>query len=78
MKLPKLEIKKFDRDPSIWTTFIDCFTSAIHENNELSNMQKIIYLQNLTTGPAAATIAGFLLSNSNYKKERTEDIKTVI
>ena len=68
VKLPKLEIKKFDGDPSNWTTFIDCFTSAIHENDELSNVQKMIYLQNLTTGPAAATIAGFSLSNNNYKE----------
>ena len=38
IKLPKLELKKFNGDPLKWRTFADTFESAIHKNSNISNV----------------------------------------
>ena len=65
VKLPKLEIKPFAGQPENWHEFWDSFNCTIHQS-DISNVQKMTYLKNLVIGSAAATIAGFKLSNENY------------
>ena len=67
VKLPRIELKKFNGDPLQWKTFIDTFKSAIHENSTLTEVEKMNYLKSLLTGPAEETINGISLSNDNYK-----------
>ena len=38
--LPKLDIEKFDGDVIDWSSFWDQFSSAIHENDSLSEINK--------------------------------------
>ena len=66
-KLPKLEIQKFGGDASQWFTFWDNFVASIHNNEELSDVERFSYLKGLLTGPAAATVAGLALTESNYQ-----------
>ena len=66
-KLPKLEIQKFGGDACQWFTFWDNFTASIHNNQELSNVERFSYLKGLLTGPAAATVAGLALTEANYQ-----------
>ena len=66
-KLPKLILPKFTGDPTKWTTFWDSFSSAIHANDELNEVDKFQYLKSLLEGCAAETISGLPLSSSNYK-----------
>ena len=52
-KLPKLILPKFTGDPTKWTTFWDSFSSAIHANDELNEVDKFQYLKSLLEGCAA-------------------------
>ena len=67
MKLPKLTMKKFNGDPLKYKSFIDSFNCAIHQNNDLSEIEKMTYLLNLVEGDAEQAIKGLQLSNENYK-----------
>jgi len=44
-KLPKLEMRRFNGQPTEWQAFIDCFDSAVHSNPKLSNIDKMNYLK---------------------------------
>lgn len=65
-KLPKLEVRKFNGKLEEWQEFWDSFNSAIHENDDLSDVDKFTYLKGLITGSAKAAIAGFALTAVNY------------
>ena len=45
-RLPKLSLPKF-RDVTKWSTFWDSFQSAIHDNREISKVDKFNYLNSL-------------------------------
>ena len=62
-----LEIQKFGGDASQWFTFWDNSVASIHNNEELSDVERFSYLKGLLTGPAAATVAGLTLTESNYQ-----------
>ena len=40
VKLPTLNIQKFDGDPLLWQSFIDSFESSVHSRTDLSPVQK--------------------------------------
>ena len=67
-KLPKLEIKKIAGNPGEWVTFWDSFQSAIHTNEQLTDMQKFQYLKMYVDKTAVDTISGLQLTSSNYKQ----------
>ncbi|XP_057299452.1 uncharacterized protein LOC130630071 [Hydractinia symbiolongicarpus] len=70
IKLPKLELKKFNGDPLQWKSFDESFECAIHENESLSSVEKLTYLTNLLSGSAEQTISGLSLCNENYEIAR--------
>ena len=43
-KLPKLTLKRFAGDPIQWHAFWDSFSAAVHENVEVSKVDKFNYL----------------------------------
>ena len=65
-RLPKLEVRKFNGKVHEWQEFWNSFRSAIHDNTQLSDVDKFCYLRGLIEGPAKATIAGFSLTADNY------------
>ena len=65
-KLPKIVLKKFQGDPIQYNPFWDAFSSAVDENQQLSDVDKFNYLKNLLEGPAAAAIRGLPLTADNY------------
>ena len=65
-KLPKLELKKFSGHPIDWPEFWDGFQTAVHENEELSNVDKFSYLRHYLEEPAKKVISGFSLTEKNY------------
>ena len=67
-KLPKLSLPIFSGDPVAWTTFWESFSSAIHQNADLSDIEKFQYLQSLLQKSAADTIRGLPLTGVNYKE----------
>ena len=67
-KLPKLEVKRFNRKIQEWQEFGDSFDSSVNQNDALSEVDKFAYLKGLLVGPAQTTIAGFTLTATNYKE----------
>ena len=65
-RLPKLVLPKFRGNVTDWTSFWDAFKAAIHENNEISKVDKLNYLNSLLEGPAALTLQGLSLTEANY------------
>ena len=65
-RLPKLMLPKFRGDVTAWTTFWDSFKAAVHDNTELTKIDKFNYLTSLLEGAAAHSIQGLTLSGANY------------
>ena len=67
VKLPQLEIKKFSGKIDEFQEFWDSFMSAIHENEDLANVDKMKYLRGYLDEPARSVIAGVPIADANYK-----------
>ena len=65
--LPKLELQPFSGDPLKFSSFWDVFKNSVHDNPELSGVQKFSYLQGLLKGEAAEAISGIRVSAENYE-----------
>ena len=68
VKLPKINLHKFNGDPCSWVPFFDSFQAAVDKNPNLATINKFNYLRGLLEGPALATIAGIILSDVNYQQ----------
>ena len=68
INLPKINIKSFGGDPLEWLTFWDSFSAAIDKNLELSDVEKMDYLNGMLKGEAARAISGLPLTEENYRK----------
>ena len=68
VKLPKISLPRFSGNPLKWSGFWDSFNSAVHNNPELSEVEKFNYLRSLLEGSAHDAIAGLMLSSTNYKE----------
>ena len=66
MKLPKLELPSFYGDVLRFSSYWDQFRCAVHENSELSSVQKFTYLRSTLKGTALKTIDGFEVTAANY------------
>ena len=66
MKLPKLELPSFYGDVLKFSSYWDQFRCAVHENKELSSVQKFTYLRSTLKGTALKTIDGFEVTAANY------------
>ena len=63
-----MSLKKFNGDLTTWTPFWDSFKSSIHDNVELTSIDKFNYLNSLLESSAAAAIARLTLSEANYSE----------
>ena len=68
VKLPKLEIPKFNGTIINWRGFWDQYKFAIHDNENISEVKKLTYLKSFLADSALATISGLNLNAENYKK----------
>lgn len=66
VKLPRLEIMKFNGEFTKWQTFYDSFEAAVEKNQSLSNIEKFNYLRSYLGNDAYNCIAGLSLTNENY------------
>ncbi len=71
VKLPKLTIRPFNGDITMWTTFWDSYESAIHNSTDLSDIDKFNYLKSLLERTAYEAIAGLTLTSANYHEAIT-------
>ena len=56
MKLPKLNLRRFNGDPRNWFPFWDSFERAIHKRKDLTERDKFDYLKGLLDGEAHDSI----------------------
>ena len=66
MKLPKLTLSTFNGEMTQWTTFWESYESAIHNNADLSDVDKFNYLNSLVECTAQDAISALALSSDNY------------
>ena len=67
MKLPKLVLRPFSGDITAWTTFWESYESAVHNNRDLTDIDKFNYLNSLLAGVAREAVAGLSLTATNYQ-----------
>ena len=67
LKLPRIELPKFNGDVLKLQNFWDQFEAAVHDNDDLPNVQKFTYLRSVLTGNALQTIEGFEVTGANYQ-----------
>ncbi len=70
-KLRKLTLRKFDGDPKGWMEFWDSFEGTIDKNPDISDRDKFEYLKDSLAGQAKITVAGFKMTEANYKQAIT-------
>ena len=61
--LPKLTILKFGCLIDQWPEFKNLFDSLVHQNSNLSDVEKFQYLRSLLVSDAAALVCNYPLSN---------------
>lgn len=66
VKLPKLTLPRFNGDVMKWTMFWDSYESAVHDNDQLSDVDKFNYLRSLLERSAYEAIVGLTMSSANY------------
>ena len=69
VKLHKLELNTFDPNVSSWQTFWDRFSSSVHDQASINNVDKFSYLKGLLCDSANDCISGLTLSSANYKED---------
>ena len=66
VKLPKLELMKFDGNFLKWQEFWDSFYSAINGNPSLEDIDKLNYLRAKLRGEAKDVISGLEVTSASY------------
>lgn len=68
IKLPTLNLPKFDGHYAQWLPFRDTFEALIDKNEALSDIQKFYYLRSSLQGVASQVINSLEISAANYKE----------
>ena len=66
-KLPVLELVPFNGDHTKWPLFYQNFKEMIHDNEHLTDAERVQYLVSKLSGSALSVTAGVLPVASNYK-----------
>ena len=66
IKLPPIQIPKFDGDPLAFHDWINIFKASVHDNTFISQSHRITYLQNSVSGKAKDLIRGYSCNPAFY------------
>ena len=66
IKLPPIQIPKFDGDPLAFHDWINIFKASVHENTSISQTHRTTYLQNTVSGKTKDLIRGYSCSPVCY------------
>ncbi len=65
-KLPKLKLMTYYGKILKWNEFCDCFESTIHNNNNVSKVDKVNYLKSQLIGEAKGVLGEMANTEQNY------------
>ena len=69
VKLPKLDVPTFNGSILNWRSFWEQFSISVHDRSNLSNSEKLVYLQQaLKSGSAKNAIEGLSRTGDNYEE----------
>lgn len=66
LRLPTIELPKFDGSWEKWLPFRDTFSSMVHSNNSLPEIDKLHYLRWALVGDAYKLVESLEVINKNY------------
>lgn len=66
-RVPEIQLPKFSGSYCDWSSFFALFSTVIHDNNELSCLEKFHYLRSNLEDVALDTIAAIELKEENYE-----------
>src|SRR5712671_7524228 len=66
VKLPKIELPVFSGKYTEWTSFNDLFTTLVHNNKNISEVEKLQYLKNALKGEPAQLLQSIQITADNY------------
>ncbi|XP_055589601.1 uncharacterized protein LOC129741833 [Uranotaenia lowii] len=84
VKLPDIKLPGFNGKLRDWIPFRDMFSSLIHNNEQLSDIDKFTYLRSAISGEALQEISSIELSADNYQvacdmlEKRYENKKLIV
>lgn len=84
VKLPSINIPDFHGSYTQWMSFYYLFCSLVHNNDQLSNVQKFCYLRACLKSEAAQLIQSIEITNDNYEvawgilEERYKNKKLIV
>ena len=68
MKLPKLEVKRFSRDPKEYKSFKNSFEKAVNRSSDKAEVEKFTYLKSFLTGETSRAVKGLAVTTENYEE----------
>ncbi|XP_046480969.1 uncharacterized protein [Neodiprion pinetum] len=71
VRLPQIQLSNFDGNHEDWAPFYDMFTALIHENKDLTLVQKFQYLRSALKGRAFKTIESLETTGRNHEDALT-------
>ncbi|XP_076624584.1 uncharacterized protein LOC143343501 [Colletes latitarsis] len=66
VQLPRMDLPKFNGAYEAWPGFADAFKSAVHENPNFRDTQRLIYLRSCLSGKAAEKLESLETTAANY------------
>ncbi|XP_036346966.1 uncharacterized protein LOC118756302, partial [Rhagoletis pomonella] len=66
INLPKLQLTKFSGKQSEWLDFHNVFTTLVHNNRDLTNIERFQYLRSCLTEEASRLIQSLEVTSNNY------------
>lgn len=66
IRLPRIDLPKFDGNYERWFPFYDTFVAVIHSSSDLSEIEKFHYLKSSLTGEAKGLLQSLETSSANY------------
>ena len=76
VKLPKLDVPTFDGNILNWKTFWEQFRVSVHSCDNLSDSEKLVYLQQALKGGSAKQVIEGLSHSGEYYAEAVESLQS--
>ena len=76
VKLPKLDVPMFDGNILNWKSFWEQFCVSVHNCTNLSDSEKLVYLQQALKGGSAKQVIEGLSRSGQYNAEAIETLQS--